>query len=173
VTLQTRVTLLSEVYATAGYAHGRTAVAILQALMGRSSPEIIPDLGALHRACVWENIVLKKHLASKGLDPSGGASDPPLPLSVGLEPDMPSLPGEMAMSNGTVNGAETSATGLSPSAQSSAAVASDQVKESAHGKNAHALRHIVTQMPAALSPLFQGPFPCFHHVRLLISVQLL
>lgn len=142
--MQTRVTLLSEVYATAGHAHGRTALAILQALMGRDAPEIIPDLGALHRACVWENIVLKKHL---------GTQDTDLPSTTdgnGSDEGGTAAPGtSIAAQDGLAPVTGNSASPTSPKPESTS-------KSDDGPRNAKALKHIVTQIPAALAPLFQG-----------------
>lgn len=149
VTLQTRVTLLSEVYATAGYVHGRTALAILQALMGNGSPEIVPDLGSLHRACIWENIVLKKELLSQGVAAPGalaslGGSDPSVTAA--------SAVAQVAESAGVSDEVIESLSGSAPDVGE----VKNDTKDTLRGRNAQALRHVVTQIPAALAPLFQG-----------------
>jgi E3 ubiquitin-protein ligase HUWE1 len=149
VTLQTRVTLLSEVYATAGYVHGRTALAILQALMGRGSPEIIPDLGSLHRACIWENIVLKKELLNQGVSATSALT----PLA-GSDPSVAaaSAVAQVAESAGVNDEVIASLSGApAPTSDSK-----NDAKDTPRAKNAQALRHVVTQVPAALAPLFQG-----------------
>jgi E3 ubiquitin-protein ligase HUWE1 len=147
VTLQTRVTLLSEVYATAGYVHGRTALAILQALMGSDAPEIIPDLGSLHRACVWENIVLKKALLDQG-------------VATGASGIIPSTAADPAMTAAAAVAQAAEAAGVDDeviaSLSGSPEGAKGEEKNTPRSKNAQALRHVVTQMPAALAPLFQG-----------------
>ncbi|KAJ7287510.1 hypothetical protein C8J57DRAFT_1707813 [Mycena rebaudengoi] len=78
VTLHIRVTLLSDVFATAGYAHGRSAISLLQTFMSNTTPQVVKDLGSLHRATVWENIVLKAGLVSKGIDIAATPSSSPL-----------------------------------------------------------------------------------------------
>lgn len=147
VTLQTRVTLLSEVYATAGYAHGRTALAILQALMGRGAPEIIPDLGSLHRACVWENIVLKKYLPAQSLDVPASSSDAAAPETATRTHAPVATGGESPGLGAT----------LIPSALPAPASRSKE-EDSPLNTNAKALKHVLSQMPAALAPLFQGMY---------------
>ncbi|KAI0268805.1 hypothetical protein BC834DRAFT_923157 [Gloeopeniophorella convolvens] len=52
VTLLVRVILMSDIYATAGYAHGRSASGLLQTLMNNGASEILPNLGFLHKACI-------------------------------------------------------------------------------------------------------------------------
>ncbi|KAI1785481.1 hypothetical protein LXA43DRAFT_1115856 [Ganoderma leucocontextum] len=64
ITLHTRTSLLSDIYATAGYSHGRATQTLLQSLLGRT-PNPLQELGSLHRACVWENIVFKSVLSSR------------------------------------------------------------------------------------------------------------
>jgi E3 ubiquitin-protein ligase HUWE1 len=144
VTLETRVTLLSEVYATGGYTTGRTAFTILESLLGPQSPKIVPDLGALHRACTWEHIVFKAHLAHTGVEPH------PLQAPTGA-PDADII---SADASPTVMAENVLATGALPIIRPPAPSVFD--RSSAPKKNAQALRHVVTQMPAALSPLFQG-----------------
>ncbi|KAF5354527.1 hypothetical protein D9757_014017 [Collybiopsis confluens] len=68
IALHVRVTLLSDVFATAGFAHGRGAIALLQTLMNSTTPQVIADLGSLHRASIWENIVFKAALAVQGIE---------------------------------------------------------------------------------------------------------
>ncbi|KAF5343200.1 hypothetical protein D9757_015000 [Collybiopsis confluens] len=51
-----------------GFAHGRGAIALLQTLMNSTTPQVIADLGSLHRASIWENIVFKAALAVQGIE---------------------------------------------------------------------------------------------------------
>jgi E3 ubiquitin-protein ligase HUWE1 len=146
ITLQTRVTLISEVYASAGHATGRTAHTILQALMGPDAVPIVPALGALHRACIKENIVLKKHLAEQAPEVAG--------------------PEERAAADATLGQGAGAGAGMDAEpAAATAAVAQDAdaavptpapEKSTPTKKNAQALKQLVSQIPAALAPLFQG-----------------
>lgn len=165
VTLHTRITLLSEVYATASYAHSRATAGFLQILMGRGAPEIVPDLGALHRACVWENIIFKTGLASKGVDIASSPSAPPSDTG---SPG-PSGPADL-MDDG---GLPSTANGVQP--QDGARVESDGSparpakeglhKDSPRNHNAKALHHLVKQIPSSLSPLFQAVVKMFYTRR--------
>ncbi|THH06601.1 hypothetical protein EW145_g3974 [Phellinidium pouzarii] len=138
VTLHTRIMLLSDVYATAGFTHGRNAVGLLQT----GTLEIIPNLGALHRTCIWENVVLKNGLVSKGL-----AS---LTTSASTEDiAMPSLPTEVA--------SEPSSAAVSGQQPTSAPLKDETKKaDDPRGLNASALKHVASQIPNALGPFFQA-----------------
>ena len=64
VTLQIMVGVLADVYLTAGYSHSRSATTLLQVLNGVDAPEVVGDLGKLHRSFIWESILLKSSLSS-------------------------------------------------------------------------------------------------------------
>ncbi|KAH8119411.1 hypothetical protein DFH11DRAFT_1782299 [Phellopilus nigrolimitatus] len=139
LTLHIRVMLLSDVYATAGFTHGRQAVGLLQS----NTLDIVPNLGALHRVCIWENIMLKNGLASITTSsatvrsPEGdGVSTPPAIVGVAGEPPA------------TTSSAE----------QSSGSSSKDEAKkaESPKDLNALALKHVASQIPNALGPFFQA-----------------
>ncbi|KZT26754.1 hypothetical protein NEOLEDRAFT_1062431 [Neolentinus lepideus HHB14362 ss-1] len=162
VTLHTRVTLLSEVYATASYAHSRATSGFLQILMGRGSPEIVPELGSLHRACVWENIIFKAGLASKGVDlvssPSESVLDEETP---GESPDLMDEGGISSPANGArvADGAHADQPeGLSPRKD-------DSKKDTTRDHNAKALHHLLKQIPSSLSPLFTAIVKMFYTRR--------
>lgn len=142
MTLHIRLTLLSDVYATAGYTHGRNAVALLQNIPGLSTLDIIPNLGALHRVCIWENIALKSGLASKGVS-------------------IPSTSTESSSSDGpttSMNGPPESnaVQPTSASGEASMKVDTQKTPETPTKLNALALKHIAGQIPNSLSPFFQG-----------------
>ena len=162
ITLHTRASLLSDIYATAGYAHGRATQTLLQSLIGRT-PSALGDLGALQRACVWENITLKAALSSRGIDVSAHPHDV---LSTWLSgggattvPDgqVPTPAAERTGDNGTPSGAATNgATPAEPSTSTApAALSATEKEEQPRDKNAKGLKHIVTQIPSSLSPFFQ------------------
>ncbi len=69
IALHTRTSLLSDIYATAGYSRGRAAQKLRpQSLLGRTLPNPLQDLGSMNRACVWEKDTLKTVLSSLGID---------------------------------------------------------------------------------------------------------
>ncbi len=158
VTLHIRITLLSDVFATAGYAHGRQAIVLLQTLMTSITPQVVKDLGALHRTSIWENIVLKMGLAAKGIDVERSP-----PLSLEGSPDQPAvgLPennghSTSATANGAIDGVTEDA---NPTAATSTPKESGLPKAAtSRENNATALKHMTNGLPSALAPFFQGPF---------------
>ncbi|KAL5523755.1 hypothetical protein ACEPAG_7928 [Sanghuangporus baumii] len=149
VTLHVRITLLSDVYSTSGFTHGRQAVGLLQ----NTSEDIIPRLGALHRACIWENIVLKRGLASKGV-----AGIPSLPTST-EEPALPSLEGSSSSTSETVHN------GQHPTSPSQPSKDSQKKNDTPRDRNAIALKHVASQIPNALGPFFQAVSKMLLHYR--------
>lgn len=146
VILHIRVTVIADVFSTTGYAHGRSAISLLQTLMA-DPPKVVPDMGTLHRAFIWENILFKTHIASRGIELgiSGGVS----PLERSPSHVSVSLP-ESGASGAVANGvqAESTTTGSSNSVA--------QLKETPRDKNAKALKHLTHGLPSALAPFFQG-----------------
>ncbi|TFK54241.1 hypothetical protein OE88DRAFT_1786570 [Heliocybe sulcata] len=162
VTLHTRVTLLSEVYATASYAHTRATSGFLQILMGRGSPEIVPELGALHRACVWENIIFKAGLASKGVDLASSPSDSVLDEGTPRgSPDLMDDDGMLPPANGM--GVQDGARADQPEGPN---IGKDtHGKDTVRDQNAKALHHLLKQIPSSLSPLFSAIVKMFYTRR--------
>lgn len=142
VTLHIRLSLLSDVYTTAGFSHGRgAAVVLLPLLTGPGSSDIIPDLGALHRAFIWEHILFKTGLAAKG---------------VSIGPASPT--GTLSPSHASVNGDAENVPAAVAELQSSTTVGKEQLPkpEGPSEYNAKALKHMANQIPSSLTPLFQG-----------------
>jgi len=144
VTLYTRITLLSDVYSTVGYSLGRNAASLLPVLTGPGSPDIIPDLGGLHRACIWENIVFKSGLETSNLHLSSNAAptgeeNANRPLTLTAE-NLETVDSDLIDDGGI-----SSPVNEGPSS-------SDGPRE----QNAKALKHIAGQIPGSLAPFFQG-----------------
>jgi len=166
VALNIRVTMLSDLYSTAGYSHSRGSASLLQALIGRGVPDVITGLGSLHRACVWESIVFKNDVGVKDSDPSmpsffrlppdGQVDDNPLvqsPFGISttenLSPDTNLM--ERAISNSIGGNSSPSKVG--------------KEKDSPRLLNIRALSHALNQIPSSLTPLFQCAIRefCFGH----------
>ncbi|KAJ3790759.1 hypothetical protein GGU10DRAFT_281593 [Lentinula aff. detonsa] len=159
ITLHVRVTLLSDVFSTAGYAHGRGAITLLQSLMNNTTPQVIANLGSLHRAGIWENIVLKAALAAKGIEVYQTPSASPLNQSPNHRTlDLPEQGSSMPVSapNGAVENDVSSSTPVKGARPKHAGP-----KEF----NATALKHIAHGIPTALSPFFQAMVKTFHSRR--------
>ncbi|KAI6157744.1 hypothetical protein BKA82DRAFT_130841 [Pisolithus tinctorius] len=155
VVLHIRVTLMADVFSTTGYAHGRSAIGLLQTLV-TDPPKVVTDLGSLHRAFVWENILFKAYIALEGIELgiSGGAS--PLDSSPNHLPiSLPEAGGGATVTNGVQS--DSALGGSSGSAR--------PIKETAKDKNAKALKHLTHGLPNALAPFFQAIVKLFYARR--------
>lgn len=153
VTLHNRMTILSDVFATAGYGHGRAAITILQTLMSNSTPEVIMNLGALHRTTIWENIALKKAFADIGID----IAHTPLPSPIDGTPEQPLAPLPEVVDNTTAS--STAPNGVEESNSPSTTPLPPTDTEKTLGPlehNAAALKHLSHGLPNALMPFFTG-----------------
>lgn len=151
VTLHLRITLLSDVFATAGYAHGRAAIGLLQTLMNNMSLQVVSDMGSLHRISVWENIVLNNGMIQR----KGTVADlPSSPLeSLTHLASMPLTTEGGPSSTNVLNG------DLSPPEEVETTSISRDLTSTAGGpreRNLAALKHITHGLPSALAPFFQG-----------------
>jgi E3 ubiquitin-protein ligase HUWE1 len=164
VTLHIRVSLLSDVFTHAGYSHGRGALGLLQTLMGSSSPAIVADLGSIHGAFVWENIVLKAGLGQRGIDVSitPPATTPVVqspghvtPAPPELDRGTPALPEvgptaiPTALPSEFSSGQASTATGAAPKGPDLPCL---------RERNGMALKHLTHGIPMMLGPFFQSGF---------------
>lgn len=154
VVLHIRTTLLSDVFATAGQAQGRAAIGLLQTLMNNTSPQVLSDLGTLHRASIWENIALAVGLSSKGIDIEPNAGSPPLGGSPNqTTSDLPAADATTsANGHGVANGVQSQDGVVPPNGPSSGPAKQD----SPRNWNASSLKHLTQGLPNALAPFFQG-----------------
>ncbi|KAJ7462340.1 hypothetical protein B0H11DRAFT_2175426 [Mycena galericulata] len=157
VTLHIRITLLSDVFATAGYAHGRAAIGLLQTFMGSTTPEVVKDLGSLHRATIWENIVLKAGLISKGIDIAATPSSSPLEATP--EQTAIPLPDPEAAAGTSQNGVQLE------TVSNPVPLSSDMKQHSSRHQNATAVKHLTHGLPSSLAPFFQAMVKMFHARR--------
>ncbi|KAI3618920.1 ubiquitin-protein ligase [Moniliophthora roreri] len=170
VTLHIRITLLSDVFATAGYAHGRAAIGLLQTLMSNTSPQVVIDLGSLHRSSIWENIVLKKGLAAKGIEiPQSPGSSSPEASPDRANIDLPDQNGPVSHNaTNTVNGNASDGQNTTPAPTPAKET---PTKTGPREQNASALKHLTHGLPSALAPFFQAMVKMFHSRRTLDSAQ--
>ncbi|EJD34111.1 hypothetical protein AURDEDRAFT_109329 [Auricularia subglabra TFB-10046 SS5] len=63
ITLNTRISMLAEVYSATSIAHGRSASASLQNITATETAALLPALGDVHRAFIWEVILLRSAVA--------------------------------------------------------------------------------------------------------------
>ncbi|KAL0955931.1 hypothetical protein HGRIS_002119 [Hohenbuehelia grisea] len=192
VTLHIRITLLSDVFATAGYSHGRAAISLLQTLMSNTAPQIVAGLGTLHRASIAENILFKAGLTERGIDLPATTPNPS-PL-MGTPSQTPSALPEMdgvGAGGATMNGVrpesidpasapaaglplgDRQVDGVAGSSSTNALLTPSQLgaaegsakKEGPREQNATALKHLAHGLPASLSPFFQALVKMFHARR--------
>lgn len=156
VALHIRTSLLSDVFGTVGYSHGRGAIALLQTLMGSCGGQAIPELGALHRATIWENIVLNAALANKGIPQTTPAQSP-----LGGTPNLSTT--NLAEATTSLNSGNNTANGIQPMDDtrfSGDEAAKPKQDETPLSRNAAALKYLTHGMPNVLAPFFQGPSYC-------------
>ena len=154
--------MLSDLYSTAGFSHSRGSASLLQALIGRGTPDVITGLGNLHRACVWESIVFKNGVGVKDSDPS-------MPSFLRLPPDgqaddnplVQSPFGISATENPTPDTNTMERTSSSSAGGSSSPSKVGKEKDSPRSLNIRALSHALNQIPSSLTPLFQCAIPLF------------
>jgi E3 ubiquitin-protein ligase HUWE1 len=146
--LHTRVTLLADIFSSATHVHGRSALSLLPGLVGSEATGVLADLGALHRACIWENIVLKGALTARGLSPGRNAQTSSLEAMHSTA---------QANANAVLNGPDAiSAIQELENSLEEQKPNETTKKESPQERNAKALKHIATQIPTSLTPFFQG-----------------
>lgn len=153
VTLHVRVTLLSDIYATAGY-QGRATITLLQHIVSSESKEILFNLGSLHRQYMWDNIRLKDDpVFTKAVIPNPDNWDTTLPSGIPTVPSPESSSNAAAGSsaNGTTDGTVADV----PSTSSTSKDKTPPKEEGPLEHNARALKHMSTQVPNALTTLFQ------------------
>ena len=144
VTLHIRITLLSDVFATA-----RTAHRLIQTLMNSTPLQVLTDLGTLHRASMWENIALNVGLSSKGIEAQVSPSSTPLEGS----PNRATMELPDPEASVTANGSNGMNTAPPPNpSENNSATKHDEPRD----WNANSLKHITQGLPNALAPFFQG-----------------
>ncbi|KAF9447492.1 hypothetical protein P691DRAFT_776106 [Macrolepiota fuliginosa MF-IS2] len=161
VTLHIRTSLLSDVFGTVGYSHGRGAIALLQTLMTSCGGQTIPELGVLHRAAIWENMVLNAALSSKGIPQITPAESPlsgtPNLSATNLMEATNSLNSGVNTTNGIHPMGDTGPSGEEPSKTKS--------DETPLARNAAALKYLTHGVPNVLAPFFQAIVKMFHARR--------
>jgi len=109
------------------------------------------DLGSLHRAGIWENVVLKAALASRGIDVMSTPDNSP-PDRSPVRGSVP-LPEPIApLHNGIGPEYSPAAVEANAPGETTAPVKSDGPRE----RMAKALKHLTHGLPSSLAPFFQG-----------------
>jgi E3 ubiquitin-protein ligase HUWE1 len=154
VTLHVRIMLLSDIFATAGFAQGRALTSLLQSVTGHGTGDILFGLGSLHRSSIWENVMLKSNIASPASTsvsedkPEVADASPPVetPVSVSSEATTP---------GGTST--PTAANGFQPEGTATPTPRQETPTKLADPRetNVKALKHLASQIPNGLAPFFQ------------------
>ncbi|TCD71204.1 hypothetical protein EIP91_011682 [Steccherinum ochraceum] len=161
ITLHVRVMLLSDVFTTSGY-QGRATASLLQALLAQSAHDVLPELGALHRACTWSNVLVKSHPVFSAVDVTAAPD-----LLQALESRLSPVAGNQA-DDAPAASATNGAQGQVPVAfGSNVASASPSAKkeDGPREQNAKGLKHLSTQIPSTLSSFFQAVVRLFQSRR--------
>ena len=148
--------MLSDLYSTVGYSHSRGSASLLQALIGRGTPDVITGLGDLHRACVWESIVFKNGVGVKDSDPS-------MPSFLRLPPDSQADDNPLVQSPFGISATENPTQDINAMERTlsnavggnSSPSKPEKEKDSPKSLNIKALTHALNQIPGLLTPLFQ------------------
>ncbi|KAH8107868.1 hypothetical protein BXZ70DRAFT_1014411, partial [Cristinia sonorae] len=158
ISLHVRIMLLSDIFTTSGY-QGHAAASLLVSLTADSAKQVVSDLGALHRACIWDNVLVKAH-------PVFGAVDvPAVPdllqaLESRLSPT--GTANDDATAAGTANGAQSQPTS---SATPLVSLPQPKKEEGPREQNVKALKHLSNQIPTTLSSFFQAVVRLFQSRR--------
>ncbi|KAF8528639.1 hypothetical protein JB92DRAFT_3107164 [Gautieria morchelliformis] len=146
IALHTRVTLMADIFSSSTYTHGRASLSLLSGLTGTDASDILPDIGALHRACIWENIVLKSALSARGVNVS--RSNPGVPSDgISLAGQATDLSNEVEVGSALPESEQSLDEGKSKEGVK---------KDGPWERTAKALKHIATQIPTSLTPFFQA-----------------
>ncbi|KAF7332527.1 hypothetical protein MKEN_00135300 [Mycena kentingensis (nom. inval.)] len=149
VTLHIRITLLSDVFATAGYAHGRAAISLLQTFMSSTSPEVIK----------YKGIEVASSPLSSPLEGTPEQTTAPLPDS-----DVPAETSAAPAVNGVQTEEQSTTTTAANTPPPQPAAATPAATTSGH-HNAAALKHLTQGLPNSLAPFFQAMVKLFRAQR--------
>ncbi|RIA89170.1 hypothetical protein C1645_825193 [Glomus cerebriforme] len=136
ISLHGYIGLLSDVYCTPIFSHGKSASSVIEAFVGSDS-EVIPSLGKLHRTCVWENVILKSSVPKSWY---ASQTKPKKPFN------LPEISTSSAISAILDDGDKETTDANEPSVD----------QNNRQVKNAKYLKSLVSQIPSCLTPLFQG-----------------
>lgn len=142
IALHGRVALLADMYRGVGFSHARIATSFLQLLNLEDSAQLLIDLGKLHRACVWENILIKTAIPAAVVSVNDGQHGGGPSVARGQMQTVAGVPDDVLQD---IN------TGLTDSR--SLNLTTDDTVRTRNGK---ALKYLISQMPASLTPFFQG-----------------
>lgn len=144
VTLSIAINVYSDVYQTLGYSHARSTSTILQALNGTEAPDVLTDIGKVHRAFCWEKVLLvhaDKHESETTTAPA---------VSPGV--------GQPDAASGSSAGPAAQVADVS---KATGDALSDLIAKdsSAPDSSSRVVRYLVDHVSWSLTPFFQGERP--------------
>lgn len=144
VILSIRVTLFSDVFTTAGFAHHRAADGLIASVMEEGSTELLENLGHLHRASAWENLLIQELVQQKGYNIEQPQSDA-RPLG---DKDVP-VPSIIATG-------DLKSAGITTDSEDSQPNESEKKAKTHTDHNAQAVRQLIYGFPNSVTQAFQG-----------------
>lgn len=158
ICLHGRVALLADMYRGVGFSHAKVATGFLQILNTPEETQVLCDLGKLHRACVWENILIKSAIPDAVVSIiNGGSKGGGTEIARGQTQTVAGVPADVLedINAGLIGDEKKDGKGET-------AVTSTPAGESVKTRNGKAFKYLISQLPASLTPFFQGQSPsCF------------
>lgn len=151
VTLHTLCPALAGAFQGQLFNHRQTSNLFTQVNLTDAYVKLIDRLGQLQRSCVWEEILLQKHMPEKW-ELSTRVT------SLGLGSDEADNVLHLNHTDGEVNG--TNGAGGKPSTiqrqNTNGSLSAESGEDSAQFKNTRALRYLLSRIPTAINPFFQA-----------------
>ncbi|KAK3832797.1 MAG: hypothetical protein J3R72DRAFT_372754, partial [Linnemannia gamsii] len=145
--------LLSDMYLTPAFSHGRNQASVLAAFVAAKGDKALNGLGKLHRMCIWETIALKRSLQQDWNDPNPKAK----------------RPSNVALIPGTVEEHFEEPAVEAKELTEKAAPKMDMFSPTAI--NTKYFKFVLTQTPHYITPLYQGITKMLFHRRDVDSAQ--
>lgn len=162
ICLHGRVALLADMYRGVGFSHSKVATGFLQILNTPEETQVLLDLGRLHQACVWENILIKSAIPDAVVSIHGGTKGGGPEIARGQTQTVAGVPEDVLedINAGLVVAGEEKKD--SPAQIGDAvtkpldATTSGPPAEPMKTRNGKAFKYLISQLPASLTPFFQG-----------------
>ncbi|KAF9096459.1 hypothetical protein BGX23_011187 [Mortierella sp. AD031] len=145
--------LLSDMYCTPAFSHGRNHASVLSAFVTAKGDKVLDGLGKLHRMCVWESLTLKRAVQKDWNDLNPKAKRPPTVALVPGTVDENADEHEAEVKESTEKTTPTTDV-FSPTAI-----------------NTKYFKFVLTQTPHYITPLYQGITKMLFNRRDVDSVQ--
>ncbi|KZT62066.1 hypothetical protein CALCODRAFT_514427 [Calocera cornea HHB12733] len=155
VILLGRLTFMADVYASISFSHSRSATSHLQTLASGTDVTFLEDLGALHRCCILENVFLKDEWPSLSEAKENATA---LTETAAVAHDGANVTHETALLEDTPTAGPIVGGAPEP-------VAENQDIQDPQESNRKAIKHLINQIPLALTTFFQSIVKMFQYSR--------